>query len=89
MNVKEVHDHVVSLFFRCFGVWLLYLAVENFISIAGDFIYVIFPHETLTPAQHWADLRSVLLFLAKLLAAAYFLLGAPPFLRWATKKPKP
>jgi hypothetical protein len=87
MNAKEIHDHLISLFFRCIGGWLLYLAVNNFITVAGDFIYWVFPHPNQNPGERWDDVRDVLFLVAKLLAAAYFLLGAPPFLRWACRKP--
>lgn len=80
MKPKEIHDYLLSLFIRSLGIWVLYLSLDNLNAVENG-IYVLFvpnpPRE-----WDWADLY----FLAvRVLAAAYFILGAPPFLKWATR----
>jgi len=78
---KQIHDALLSLFVRGLGIWLLYLAVENVITFYGDIIDLISPPRP-GDQNHWGwDFSWLFLHLV---LAAYFVLGAPPFLRWAT-----
>ena len=82
MTAKEIHDNLLSLFIRGLGVWLLYLALstENFISF-WDTLYRHF-----TPgADTTVDWEALFIIFVHLLVAAYFILGAPPFLKAATR----
>jgi hypothetical protein len=77
MKIKEIHDCLLSLFIRGIGVWLLYGAVPR----ATDLVYHFSDNDF-----NWARIWWNLLFLIVDIAiAAYFILGAPPFLKWATR----
>ena len=81
MKIKEIHDYLLSLLIRSLGIWVLYLSLDNLTNVASD-IYLAFVPD---PPRHpdWSD---VYFLGVKLLMAAYFILGAPPFLKWATRE---
>jgi hypothetical protein len=76
MNTKEIHDNLLSLFLRGLGVWLLYLATGWFLR----FWDTLWAHVT----GGYIDWYALFHFFGHFLVAAYFILGAPPFLKWAT-----
>ena len=80
MTAKEIHDNLLSLFIRGLGVWMLYEAVPRVYGIADDFRSVLAPPNNTWTANWW----DLFYLFVNVLAAAYFILGAPPFLKWAT-----
>lgn len=81
MKIKEIHDYLLSLFLRGIGVWLLYEVSLGLDQIVNDLRSLIAPPNNTWVASWW-DLGY---FLIHLVSAAYFILGAPPFLKWATQ----
>ena len=82
MTAKEIHDHLLSLFIRGLGVWLLYIALSS--ESIFPFLDSLYRHFTIGAGSdvEWEDLFFVFV---RLLVAAYFILGAPPFLKSATR----
>jgi hypothetical protein len=85
MTAKEIHDNLLSLFVRGLGVWLLYLALSGpqFISVL-DTIYTLFYTLFVPDPKYQPNWEYSFFDFVELLVAAYFILGAPPFLKAAT-----
>ncbi len=87
MTIREIHNNLLSLFLRGLGVWLLFGASDRVISYAGTVIQALTPHEG---HSYRNDLILYgLLTIVHVLVAGYFMLGAPPFLKWATQANPP
>ena len=81
MKIKEIHDYSLSLFIRGLGVWLLYQYLPFVTTFVDDFSRFVKP-----PDSRWTYLGwDLVYFIVRLVIAGYFILGAPPFLRWATR----
>lgn len=80
MKVKDIHDYLLSLFVRGLGFWLLYLSIDRLTTVVSDIDLAIHPSPYKSP--DWSD---ILYLAVKVATAAYFILGAPPFLKWATR----
>ncbi len=81
MKTKEIHDYLLSLFIRGLGIWVLYLSLDNLYNVANDIYQLFVPG----PSRHW-DWGDLYFLGVRLLIAAYFILGAPPFLKLATRE---
>jgi hypothetical protein len=85
MKPKEIHDLLLSLLVRGLGFWLLYQFWDNFIGLVEMILDSFSP----TASDHRTAYQityNFVEFAAKIGVAAYLILGAPPFLKWATRK---
>ena len=84
MKPKEIHDLLLSLLCRGLGFWLLYLYMPYLIDFTDQIQNEFLPD----PSQHRSAydlIYGVIEFAVKIAIAAYFILGAPPFLKRATQ----
>jgi hypothetical protein len=87
MKPKEIHDLLLSFLVRGLGFWLLYQAFTSgyYVSVGNDEIRMtLSPDQTPNPSR--PDWWMLFFFLWQLIPAIYFIFGAPPFLKWATRK---
>ncbi len=87
MTIREIHNYILSLFLRGLGVWLLFGASDHVIAYAR---YI--PENLISGMDHsfWDNVISDgLSIVVRLSLAGYFMLGAPPFLKWATQANPP
>ena len=84
MKPKEIHDLLLSLFLRGLGIWILYSAVEHVYEFVHSIARFCFPATYSSPGLSGV-VEPLLYLLVKVLLAAYFILGAPPFLKWSTR----
>ena len=78
MKAKEIHYYLLSLFIRGLGIWTLYLGIGELPQDAYQFLAA--PH--FPPGF---DFPSFYIVAFRFLVAVYFILGAPPFLKLATR----
>ena len=86
MKPKEIHDSLLSLLVRGLGFWLLYgtLIGSSLDNIEKSIYLTFWPDRTPNPeVPQWSSLY---FFVVQLLPAIYLIAGAPPFLKWATRK---
>lgn len=84
MKPKEIHDLLLSLFIRGLGFWVLYLSTDTFFTIVDHVTALLSPDRDMHRPM-WAFESDAIWMAAKLAVAAYLILGAPPFLKWATR----
>jgi hypothetical protein len=73
------------LFLRGLGIWILYSAVDSVYVVLTELAKLFFPANFV---DHFSAFDAYQVFVplaAKVLLAAWFILGAPPFLKWATR----
>ena len=86
MRAKEIHYYLLSLALRGFGFWMLFGLADRVASFA-NFLFIFF---FLRTESTWLNIfQDGFLVLVHLILAAYFILGAPPFLKWATQANSP
>jgi hypothetical protein len=81
MTLERIHLFVLSLVVRLIGILFLYYAAQN---IEGAFDGIFFPNGQVSTTYILANISDLAL---KLALSAYFLLGAPPVLRWVQRIP--
>jgi hypothetical protein len=85
MKPKEIHDLLLSLLVRGLGIWMLYsFFVQGSIDgMVSDFLYLFSGAKDMNLGGMRDD---YIRWIAQFGAAVYLILGAPPFLKWATRE---
>jgi hypothetical protein len=85
MKAKEIHDLLLSLLIRGLGFWMLYGLLPNYYDVLGHLHDWFYPSKVETGSV--VDMAASIFYLVmNSLPAIYFILGAPPLLKWATRK---
>ena len=81
MTLERIHLFILSLVVRLIGILFLYYAAQQIESAFND---ILFSNGPVSTTYILANITEIVL---KLALAAYFLLGAPPVLRWVQRIP--